>query len=56
MRIKRSVTRFFSVLIVPAISLAVVSYFGSYAIWGNRGILALEDSQAKLHRLCARFV
>jgi cell division protein FtsB len=48
MRIKRSVTRFFSVLIVPAISLAVVSYFGSYAIWGNRGILALEDSQAKL--------
>jgi cell division protein FtsB len=48
MRIKRSVTRFFSVLIVPAISLSVVGYFGSYAIWGNRGILALEDSQARL--------
>ena len=48
MRIKRSVTRFFSVLVVPAVSLAVVSYFGAYAIWGNRGILMLEDTQAKL--------
>ena len=48
MRIKRSVTRFFSVLVVPAVSLAVVSYFGAYAIWGNRGILALEDTQAQL--------
>ena len=48
MRIKRSVTRIFTVLIVPAISLAVVGYFGTYAIWGNRGILALEDTQAEL--------
>jgi len=48
MRIRRSVTRFFSVLVVPAISLAVISYFGAYAIWGNRGILALEDTQAQL--------
>src|SRR5258705_11673976 len=48
MRIKRSVTRFFTVLIVPAISLAVVGYFGTYAIWGNRGILSLEDTQAQL--------
>ena len=48
MRIKRSVTRFFTVLILPAISLAVVGYFGTYAIWGNRGILALEDTQAEL--------
>jgi cell division protein FtsB len=48
MRIKRSVTRFVTVLIVPAISVAVVGYFGAYAIWGNRGILALEDTQAKL--------
>jgi cell division protein FtsB len=48
MRIKRSVTRFFTVLILPAISLAVVGYFGAYAIWGNRGILALEDTQAEL--------
>lgn len=48
MRIKRSVTRFFSVLVVPAITVAVVSYFGAYAIWGNRGVLALEDTQAQL--------
>ena len=48
MRIRRSVTRFFSVLVVPAVTVAVVTYFGGYAIWGNRGILALEDTQARL--------
>ena len=48
MRIRRSVTRFFGVLVVPTLSLAVVGYFGTYAIWGNRGILALEETQAKL--------
>ena len=48
MRIKRSVTRIFTVLVLPAITLAVVGYFGAYAIWGNRGILALEDTQAQL--------
>ena len=48
MRIKRSVSRFFAVLVVPAITVAVVAYFGAYAIWGNRGVLALEDTQAKL--------
>lgn len=48
MRIKRSVSRFFLALIFPAVSLAVVSYFGTYAIWGNRGILSLEDTQAQL--------
>jgi cell division protein FtsB len=48
MRIKRSVTRFFGALVLPALSVAVVSYFGSYAIWGERGVLALEDVQARL--------
>jgi cell division protein FtsB len=48
MRIKRSVSRFFSVLVIPAITIAVVSYFGFYAIWGNRGVLVLEDTQARL--------
>ena len=48
MRIKRSVTRIFGVLVVPAITLAVVAYFGAYTIWGNRGVLALEDTQAQL--------
>ena len=48
MRIKRSVSRFFGVLVLPALCLAVVSYFGSYAIWGDRGILALRDTNAEL--------
>jgi cell division protein FtsB len=48
MRIKRSVTRFFGALILPALSIAVVSYFGAYAIWGERGLLQLEDVQARL--------
>ncbi|HKD48277.1 MAG TPA: septum formation initiator family protein [Rhizomicrobium sp.] len=48
MRIKRSVTRFFLALVLPAVSVAVVAYFGSYAIWGERGLLVLEDAQAKL--------
>ena len=48
MRIKRSVRRFFFNLILPSVSLAVVCYFGSYAIWGERGLLQLEDAQAKL--------
>ena len=48
MRIRRSVSRIFGVLVVPAITVAVVSYFGTYAIWGHRGILALEDTQARL--------
>lgn len=48
MRIRHSVTRFFLALILPAISIAVVGYFGGYAIWGDRGLLVLEDAQAKL--------
>ena len=48
MRIKRSVTRFFVALVLPALSIAVVGYFGSYAIWGERGLLVLEDTQARL--------
>jgi len=48
MRIKRSVSRVFGVLVVPAITVAVVTYFGAYTIWGNRGVLALEDTQARL--------
>ena len=48
MRIKRSVARFFTLMILPAVTIAVVGYFGAYAIWGERGVLALEDTQAKL--------
>jgi len=48
MRIRRSVTRFFTNLILPVLTLAVVSYFGAYALWGERGLFQLEDVQAKL--------
>ena len=48
MRIRHSVTRFFIRLVFPAIAIAVVTYFGAYTIWGERGILVLEDTQAKL--------
>lgn len=48
MRIKRSMTRFFWLSILPAITCAVVAYFGYYAIWGERGMLALSDVRAQL--------
>ena len=48
MRIKRSVARFFGLMVLPAMTLAVVGYFGGYAIWGERGVLAFEDTQAQL--------
>ncbi|HXC57274.1 MAG TPA: septum formation initiator family protein [Rhizomicrobium sp.] len=48
MRIRRSVTRFFAMSVLPAISIAVVAYFGYYAVWGERGVLALSDVQARL--------
>ena len=48
MRIRRSVTRVFAAMVLPAICGAVSAYFGYYAIWGERGALALEDTQAEL--------
>jgi len=48
MRIRRSVTRIFVLAILPAISVAVISYFGTYAVWGERGYLALDDTRARL--------
>ena|SRR5665213_3930007 len=48
MRIKRSVARFFGLMVLPAVTIAVVGYFGGYAIWGERGVLSLEDTQARL--------
>jgi len=48
MRIRRSVTRFFSASILPAICAAIVAYFGYYAIWGERGALALANTRAAL--------
>lgn len=48
MRIRRSVTRFFSLSVLPAITCAVVAYFGYYGIYGERGMLALADVNARL--------
>jgi cell division protein FtsB len=48
MRIRRSVTRFFGISVLPAITCAIVAYFGYYAIWGERGVLELADIQARL--------
>ena len=48
MRIRRSVTRFFVISVLPAITCAIVAYFSYYAIWGERGMLALADTQARL--------
>jgi cell division protein FtsB len=48
MRIKRSVARFFGLMVLPAVTVTVVGYFGTHAIWGERGILALEDAQGHL--------
>lgn len=48
MRIRRSVTRFFGILVIPALCGAITLYFGYYLIWGSRGILALTDARARL--------
>lgn len=41
-------TRVFAAMVLPAVCGAVTAYFGYYAIWGTRGVLALEDTQAEL--------
>ncbi|HEY2444347.1 MAG TPA: septum formation initiator family protein [Rhizomicrobium sp.] len=41
-------TRFFGILVIPAISAAAIAYFGYYTLWGTRGLLALSDVRARL--------
>ena len=48
MRIRQSVTQTFAVLTLPAVAISVVTYFGLFGIFGPNGILALEDTQARL--------
>ncbi len=48
MRIRRSVTRFFAISVLPAITCAVIAYFGYYAVWGERGMLALSATEDRL--------
>jgi len=48
MRVSLKVRRFFFSAIMPTISAAVISYFGYNAVWGERGLLALDRTQAQL--------
>lgn len=48
MRIRRSVTRFFGALVIPAICSAAILYFCYYLLWGSRGVFALTDARARL--------
>jgi cell division protein FtsB len=48
MRIRHSVTRFFGILVIPAICGATIAYFGYYTICGTRGLLALTETRARL--------
>ena len=48
MRIRRSVSRFFGALVIPAICAAATLYFGYYAVWGSRGVMELGRVSGKL--------
>ena len=48
MRIRRSVTQFFSAMVLPALCIGACAYFGYYAIWGERGLTALNRTEARL--------
>jgi cell division protein FtsB len=48
MRIRRSVKSFFGATVLPAIAIAVVAYFGYYALNGPRGYLALQQVDGQL--------
>ena len=48
MRMRRSVTRFFGALVIPAVFGAVAGYFGYYTFWGVGGAMALSDVKARL--------
>ncbi|HEY0281113.1 MAG TPA: septum formation initiator family protein [Rhizomicrobium sp.] len=41
-------TRIFGLAVLPAISAAVISYFGYHGIWGERGYLALNDTRTRI--------
>ena len=45
---RRSVARVVGALIVPAICMAAVTYFGYFTIWGERGLMALASARTQL--------
>ena len=48
MQIRRSVSRFFGALVIPAICAAATGYFAYYAVWGTRGFLELSKVDTRL--------
>jgi cell division protein FtsB len=48
MRIRRSVARIFGLAVLPALSVSVISYFGYYALYGERGYMALTSVETRL--------
>lgn len=48
MQLRRRVTDNFFMLMIPAITLAATSYFGYSSIFGERGILSLNETKAAL--------
>lgn len=48
MRIRRRLSRGFGMLAIPVICFAVTGYFGYSGIFGERGLLAWQDTSAKL--------
>jgi cell division protein FtsB len=48
MRIRRSVGESFGILAVPAITVAVVTYFLGFGLLGPQGVLTLVDTEARL--------
>lgn len=48
MRIRRSVVRIFGWTVLPALTAAVVAYFGYYALYGERGYMALNTVRTEL--------
>ena len=45
---RRRLSENLALLMIPAICIAVTGYFGYSGIFGERGILALENTQARL--------
>ncbi len=48
MRIRHSVVRIFGWMVLPAMTVAVVGYFGYYAAYGERGYFALHSVRGEL--------
>ena len=48
MRMRRRVTDNFFMMTIPAICVAITAYFGYAGIFGERGLIALSDTRAKL--------